>query len=53
MIVFVTLCTGAVRGLCDRVILLEGGSIATEGGADEVAQKCLDKVILAAKAAGA
>jgi len=52
-IVFVTHDMGAVREFCDRVIMLEGGRIAAEGGAREVAQQYLDTVVPAAKAAEA
>jgi ABC-2 type transport system ATP-binding protein len=51
-IVFVTHDMGAVREFCDRVILLEAGQIAAEGGADEVAQKYLDTVVPTTKTAG-
>jgi ABC-2 type transport system ATP-binding protein len=41
-IVFVTHDMNAVRGFCDRAILIEEGRIAAEGAADEVADKYLE-----------
>lgn len=52
-IVFVTHDMASVREFCDRVILLEGGRITAEGGAAEVAQKYLETVIPAKRAAQA
>jgi ABC-2 type transport system ATP-binding protein len=44
-IVFVTHEMSNVREFCDRAILIEGGSIAVEGGAEEVAQKYMEIVV--------
>jgi ABC-2 type transport system ATP-binding protein len=49
-IVFVTHDMGAVREFCDRVILVEGGRIAAEGGAEEVAERYMEVVAQRPKA---
>jgi ABC-2 type transport system ATP-binding protein len=50
-IVFVTHDMRAVREFCDRVILLEGGRIAAEGGAEAIAEEYLEVVASKAKSA--
>jgi ABC-2 type transport system ATP-binding protein len=48
-IVFVTHDMRAVLEFCDRVILIEGGRIAAQGGAEEMAEKYLEIVAPKAK----
>jgi ABC-2 type transport system ATP-binding protein len=49
-IVFVTHDMRTVREFCDRVILLEGGRIAAQGDAEEIAGKYLETVVPKAEA---